>query len=96
MVPAAVVNIGITFVKRSAASSTALNPLMVLIEESTSIDCAREIRGMRSKEKEIKFLFPWTANRSLIHKESVIPIETILFPDCRENSAIFLNMIGEM
>jgi len=49
MLPAAVVSIGKNFGIIDAPMSTALYPATVLCDESTSIDCARVMRGTRSR-----------------------------------------------
>ena len=51
MVPAAVVIIGKIRGEVSAASSTALYPQTVPMEERASMLCARVVRGMSSTEK---------------------------------------------
>ena len=48
-VPAAVVSIGNIFGSRSAAIRTALYPTTVAWDDSTSMLCARVIRGMKSR-----------------------------------------------
>jgi hypothetical protein len=53
MVPAAVISIGKSFGNESAASTAALYPATVAIEERASIACAREMRGMSSMAKSV-------------------------------------------
>ncbi len=53
IVPAAVISIGKNFGSASAASSTALYPETVACDESASMLCAREMRGMSSIENEV-------------------------------------------
>ncbi len=55
IVPAAVTNIGKNFPTAAPAIRTALYPVTVDIEESTSIDCARLIRGSWSRLNEVTF-----------------------------------------
>src|SRR3989338_3398345 len=56
MVPAAVVSMGMSFLRLLAAMITALYPAIVLMEESASIICALEILGTASMEKALTFL----------------------------------------
>ncbi len=53
MVPAAVVIMGKIRGEVSAASSTALYPQQVAMDESASMLCARVVRGMSSTEKAV-------------------------------------------
>jgi hypothetical protein len=52
-VPAAVISIGKSFPSRSAAMITDLYPAMFACDESASIGCAREMRGISSMAKTV-------------------------------------------
>ncbi len=55
IVPAAVINIGINFGKRSAAFKTALYPAILACDDKASIACARVVRGTASIENAVTF-----------------------------------------
>ena len=61
--PAAVVIIGNKRGSASAASSTALYPQMVPIDESASMLCARVVRGINSTENDVT---PVAATSSIV------------------------------
>ena len=51
--PAAVINIGKNFPRAAAPSNTALYPATVLMEDNTSMDWARVIRGRKSRLNDV-------------------------------------------
>ncbi len=71
MVPAADINIGKKRSSRVAANSTASYPATVAIEESTSMACARVVRGIRSMAIRV---CPPAAAASAVSLEAPRPI----------------------